>query len=131
MAHENPKDYYYTKTHEWVKPEGTICTCGLTDHAQESLTDIVFVELPEIGAVTSHGERVAVVESVKSVSDIYAPVSGKIVEVNQKLTSAPELINDQPYSDGWIFKIEYTDTGELDSLLSASDYEKFVSEESH
>jgi glycine cleavage system H protein len=131
MAHENPKDYHYAKTHEWVKSEGTVCLCGLTDHAQESLTDIVFVELPELDKTVSKGEQIAVVESVKSVSDIYAPVSGKVVEVNQKLASAPELINDHPYSDGWIFKIECTDTGELDSLLTAADYEKHVLEESH
>ncbi len=131
MAHENPKDYHYTKTHEWVKAEGALCICGLTDHAQESLTDIVFVELPETGTTISQGARIAVVESVKSVSDIYAPVSGKIVEVNQALTSAPEKINDHPYSDGWIFKIEGTNMGELDSLLSAADYEKYVKEETH
>ena len=131
MAHENPKHYYYTKTHEWIKAEGSICTCGLTDHAQESLTEIVFVELPEIGITTAKGTRVAVVESVKSVSDIYAPVSGKIVEVNQALTSAPEKINDHPYSDGWIFKIDCTDIGELDSLLNVADYEKHIKEDAH
>lgn len=131
MTHENPKDYRYTETHEWVKAEGNICTCGLTDHAQKSLTDIVFVELPEIGTTISRGGRAAVVESVKSVSDIYAPVSGKITEVNQTLTSAPEMINDHPYSDGWIFKIECTDIGEIDTLLNAQAYEKHVKEDTH
>jgi glycine cleavage system H protein len=131
MANENPKDYYYTKTHEWVKVEDEVCICGITDHAQHALTDIVFVELPEKGASASQSKRIAVVESVKSVSDIYAPVSGEVIEVNQELSNAPEMINDHPYSQGWIFKIKASNLKELASLLSTSDYEKLVKEETH
>jgi glycine cleavage system H protein len=131
MAHENPKDYRYTESHEWIKQEGDLCTCGITDHAQESLTDIVFVELPEVGGEVAQGDRAAVVESVKSVSDIYAPVSGKISAVNQELSSAPETINNDPYTAGWIFKIQCSNPQETESLLNQADYEKFVQEESH
>jgi glycine cleavage system H protein len=131
MAHENPKDLRYTESHEWVKSEGGVCTCGITDHAQEALTDIVFVELPETGKEVAQGDQVAVVESVKSVSDIYAPVSGRIIETNKTLESSPEIINKEPYEGGWIFKIKSNKNEELDSLMDKTAYEKHVEEEAH
>jgi len=123
---ETPKELKYTKTHEWIRIEEKIGTIGVTDYAQEQLTDVVFVELPQIGKVISKGETVAVVESVKSVSDIYTPVSGEVTEANKELENKPGLINKEPYGKGWIFKIKIKDTKELDSLLSAEDYEKSI-----
>jgi glycine cleavage system H protein len=131
MAKQNPKDYKYTKTHEWIKVDGNAGVCGITDHAQHILTDIVFVELPAPGKIVAAGERVAVVESVKSVSDIYAPVSGEITAVNEKLKDAPELVNADAFGEGWIFKISASDTKELDKLLSRPDYEKSIAGEAH
>jgi len=124
-----PKELKYAKTHEWIKVEGGIGTVGITDYAQEQLTDVVFVELPQIGKVVSKGEAVAVLESVKSVSDIYAPVSGEVTEVNKELENKPGLINKEPYGKGWIFKLRIKDSKELVSLLSAEEYEKSVKEE--
>ena len=120
-----PENLKYSKDHEWiaVDDEALNGTCGITDHAQEMLTDIVFVELPEKGTEVEKGVRVAVVESVKAVSDVYAPVSGVITEVNSELENSPELINSDPYSDGWIFKISIKNTGELDDLMDADAYE--------
>lgn len=126
---ETPKELKYTKAHEWIKVEGEIGTAGITDYAQEQLTDVVFVELPQIGKVVSKEEAVAVVESVKSVSDIYAPVSGEVVEVNKELENKPGLINKEPYGKGWIFKLKIKDIKELDSLLSAEEYEKSIKAE--
>ncbi len=124
-----PKELKYAKTHEWIKVEKEMGTVGITDYAQEQLTDVVFVELPKIGGVVSQGEAVAVVESVKSVSDIYAPVSGEITEVNKELENKPGLINKEPYGKGWIFKLKIKDSKELDSLLSAEGYEKSIKAE--
>ncbi len=124
-----PKELKYAKTHEWIKVEGETGTVGITDYAQEQLTDVVFVELPQIGKVVSKGEAVAVLESVKSVSDIYAPVSGEVIEVNKELENKPGLINKEPYGKGWIFKLKIKDTKELDSLLSAEGYEKSIQAE--
>ena len=124
---KTPKELRYTETHEWIKVEKGKGTVGITDYAQEQLRDVVFVELPPIGRVVSKGEAVAVVESVKSVSDIYAPVSGEVIEVNKELENKPELINKEPYGKGWIFKIKIKDLKELDSLLSAEGYEKSIS----
>ena len=126
---ETPKELKYTKAHEWIKVEGEIGTAGITDYAQEQLTDVVFVELPQIGKVVSKEETVAVVESVKSVSDIYAPVSGEVVEVNKELENKPGLINKEPYRKGWIFKLKIKNPKELDSLLSAEEYEKSIKAE--
>jgi glycine cleavage system H protein len=125
---EVPKELKYVKTHEWIKLEGEIGTIGITDYAQGHLTDVVFVELPPIGKVVSRREAVAVVESVKSVSDIYAPVSGEVIEVNKELENKPGLINKEPYKKGWIFKLKIKDIKELDSLLNAEDYEKSIKE---
>ncbi|MCK4648178.1 glycine cleavage system protein GcvH [bacterium] len=124
-----PKELKYVKTHEWIKVEGEMGTIGITDYAQKQLTDVVFVELPPIGKVVSKGEAVAVVESVKSVSDIYAPVSGEITEVNKDLENKPGLINKEPYGKGWIFKLKIKNPKELDFLLNAEEYEKSIKAE--
>lgn len=123
-----PADYKYTKEHEWIKADGPIATIGITHHAQESLGDIVFVELPKIGAELTAGKPFSSVESVKAVSDLYAPASGTVTEVNSALTDAPEKINKDAHA-AWIVKINLKDAGDLNALLSAADYEKFVAEE--
>ena len=122
----NPKDLKYSKEHEWIKVEAGIATIGITDHAQEQLTDVVFVELPKIGKVVKQGETVAVLESVKAVSDVYSPVSGEVVEVNETLTDKPDLINQKPYGEGWIAKLKVKDVKELDSLMTTEGYEEFL-----
>lgn len=124
MAHEVREDLKYTKTHEWVKLEGNKATIGITDHAQHELTDIVFVELPSIGKEIKKGEELCVVESVKSVSEVYAPISGKIVAVNKKLDDTPEIINNSPYDNGWLVQIELKDPAEANMLLDAAVYKK-------
>ena len=124
MADDIREDLKYSKTHEWVKLEGGKATIGITDHAQSELTDIVYVELPELGKEIKKGDELCVVESVKSVSEIYAPVSGKIVKVNEKLEDAPETINESPYDDGWLVELEVKDSGELKDLLDADAYKK-------
>jgi len=123
-----PNEYRYTKDHEWVKVEGKTARVGITDHAQHELGDVVFVELPSVGAELKKGDNLGTVESVKAVGDIYAPVSGKIVEVNTALEGAPETINRSPHEEGWIALIEMNDPAEADSLLTASDYEKYIAE---
>ena len=123
-----PADYKYTKEHEWIKPDGNTATIGITNHAQESLGDIVFVELPKVGAELTAGKTLGSVESVKAVSDLYAPASGTVTEVNGELATAPEKINKDAHSS-WMLKIALKNPGDLNSLLSAADYEKFVAEE--
>jgi glycine cleavage system H protein len=123
-----PADFKYTKEHEWIKPNGTTATIGITHHAQESLGDIVFVELPKVGAEVAKGKTFGSVESVKAVSDLYAPASGTVTEVNAGLATAPENINKDAHS-AWLIKIILKDSAELNSLLSPGDYERFVSEE--
>ena len=122
-----PEDLQYTKSHEWVRIEGDTATIGITDHAQDELGDVVFVELPEEGATFDAGESFGTVESVKAVSDLYTPVGGEVVEVNSSLEDAPEKINDDPYGEGWIVKLR---TSEEAELLSPEEYEKVVEEES-
>ena len=117
-----PSDLKYTKSHEWVRVSGDTAAIGITDHAQSELTDIVFVELPEAGRTVKAGDACAVVESVKTASDVYTPVSGEIVETNPRLASEPALVNTAPYGDGWFFKIKLADPGELAGLLSPADY---------
>ncbi len=124
MADEVREDLKYTKSHDWIKIKDDIAVVGITDHAQAELTDIVFVELPEAGKEVKKGEEICVVESVKSVSEIYAPVSGKIVKVNSKLDDSPEIINESPYDDGWLVELEISDKSEVDSLLDAAEYKK-------
>jgi len=122
-----PEDLKYTKDHEWIRIiDDFTGVCGITDHAQEMLTDIVFVELPEIDIETGMGEQIAVVESVKAVSDVYSPVSGKIIEVNLEIEDSPELINSDPYGNGWIFKIEIKKPDELDELMDSNQYSNHV-----
>jgi glycine cleavage system H protein len=123
-----PTDYKYTKEHEWIKAEGKNATIGITVYAQDSLGDIVFVELPKVGSEITAGKTFGTVESVKAVSDLYAPATGTVTEVNAELATAPEKINKDAHS-AWLLKVALKDAGELNSLLSAADYEKFVAEE--
>jgi glycine cleavage system H protein len=123
-----PTDYKYTKEHEWIKADGNNATIGITHHAQESLGDIVFVDLPKVGSEITSGKSFGSVESVKAVSDLYAPVSGSVTELNPDLATAPESINKDAHS-AWMIKIKLKNPTELNSLLSAADYEKFVAEE--
>ncbi len=118
-----PSDLKYTKSHEWVRANGNTATVGITDHAQHELTDIVFVELPEAGRSLKAGEACAVVESVKTASDIYAPVSGEILEANKSVVDDPALTNTEPYTGGWLFKIKLSNPAELNSLLSPEQYQ--------
>jgi glycine cleavage system H protein len=122
-----PGELQYTRTHEWVRREGDSATVGITDHAQDELGDVVFVELPEEGATFGAGDAFGTIESVKAVSDLYAPVGGEVVEVNSTLEDAPEKVNEDPYGDGWIVKLRVSDEGT--GLLSASDYEQLLEEE--
>ncbi len=124
-----PEDLKYTKTHEWVKVEGNKAKIGITYHAQEQLHDIVYVELPNVGDEIAKGDNMGVVESVKAASDIYAPISGKVVAVNDEVVNSPELLNQDPYKN-WLVEMEITNPGELDELLTAEEYKKVVEEES-
>lgn len=127
-----PKDLLYTREHEWIQMEDSIATVGITDFAQSSLGDITFVQLPKEGETISKDDTFGVVESVKAVSDLYAPVSGRVIEVNETLAKAPELLNDDPYAEGWIIKLEVKDVDEeLKDLLSPQDYEQYVEEKSN
>jgi glycine cleavage system H protein len=126
MSNEVRNDLKYTKTHEWLKIKGSKAFVGITDHAQSELTDIVFVELPEIDKELKQGEELCVVESVKSVSEIYSPVSGKITDINKKLDDAPEIVNKSPYDEGWLVEIEIKNQAELDNLLDAEAYKKLI-----
>ena len=117
-----PADLRYAKSHEWVRVAGEIVTVGITDHAQHELTDIVFVELPEIGRTLKAGETCAVVESVKTASDVYSPVSGEVIEINPALAKKPALVNDEPYDGGWFFKLRLSGPAEVSALLSADQY---------
>jgi len=132
MSKSNPTDKLYSKDHEWVKDNGDgMVAVGITDYAQEMLTDIVFVELPPIGKKVARGEPVAVVESVKSVSDVYAPVSGEVIDVNKDLEETPELINQDAFGEGWIAKLKLANADELKSLMTAADYDTLIKEEKH
>jgi len=120
------QDRYYTETDEWILIEGNVATVGITDYAQKKLRDIVGVELPEIGKEVVSGDAVAVVESVKAAADIYSPLSGKIIETNQRLLDSPELMNKDPYGNGWIFKIEISNKNEIEKLLNAEKYSELI-----
>lgn len=124
----NPTDYKYTKDHEWAKREEKRIRVGITEYAQQELGDIVFVELPEVGKEFQQGDTFCTVESVKAVSEIYAPVSGTVVEVNEALTDAPETVNQAPFADGWMVLLEPSDESQLEALLSAADYDKMIEE---
>jgi glycine cleavage system H protein len=127
---QNPSELYYAKTHEWVRREedGTV-TVGITEHAQDALGDVVYVETPEVGDSIAAGDQAGVVESVKAASDIYAPVTGEVVATNETLEDAPETVNSDAFNDGWFFKLQPEDIGELDALMSAEEYEQFCDEE--
>jgi glycine cleavage system H protein len=120
----------YVSSHEWIRDEGDgTVTIGITDHAQDLLGDVVFVELPEEGSTVGAGDDAGVVESVKAASDVYSPLSGDIVAINEQLEDAPELVNSDPYGDGWFFRIKLSDVSELDELMSAEEYNAFCEEE--
>lgn len=123
-----PKDLSYTKTHEWVKVTGSTAKVGITDFAQHELTDIVFAELPKKDAVLSKSKESAVIESVKTAADVYSPLSGRVVNVNQKVLEAPEILNNDPYGEGWLFELEVADSGELNELLTADEYKEIAGE---
>ena len=125
-----PTELKYATSHEWLRSEGNgVYTVGITEHAQDLLGDMVFVELPEVGDSVGQGDDVAVAESVKAASDIYAPIAGEIVAVNEALTDSPELVNSAPYTDGWMFKIKISDESELAGLLDAAGYQNVVDSE--
>ena len=124
-----PEGYYFTEEHEWIKVEGDVATVGVSEHAQHELGEVVFVELPELDEEYDQSEDFAVIESVKAVSDVYLPMGGKIVEVNEVLLDQPELINEEPYEGGWLAKIEISDESELDSLMDSVEYTAFLEEE--
>lgn len=125
-----PAELKYTREHEWVRDEGNgEYTVGITEHAQETLGDMVFVDLPDVGHVVEAGDDCAVVESVKAASDIYAPMSGEIIAVNTDLSDSPELVNEQPYQEGWIFRIRMSDEADLDDLIDADTYLALITEE--
>ncbi|GAB4283254.1 MAG: glycine cleavage system protein GcvH [Coriobacteriia bacterium] len=124
-----PKDLKYDKEHEWVKVEGDVVTIGISHFAQDQLGEVVYVDLPSVGDAVTAGETFGEIESVKSVSELFSPVTGEIVEVNDGLSDAPEVVNEDPYGDGWMIKVSLGDTAELDELMAAEEYEAFVSEE--
>ena len=125
-----PEDLKYSKEHEWVRVNGDVATIGITDYAQDQLGEIVFVELPDEGEEFSKGDAFGVVESVKSVSDAYSPVGGTIMELNDPVVDSPEIVNEDPYGEGWLVKIEISDKTELKELMTAKQYEAFIKEES-
>jgi len=126
MISKIPADLRYAKSHEWVRVSATLATVGITDHAQHELTDVVFVELPEVGRKVSAGEACAVVESVKTASDIYSPVGGEIVEINKAVADNPALVNTEPYAGGWFYKVKLENPTELGLLLSSEQYQALI-----
>ena len=124
-----PQDLHYTKQHEWVRVSDDVGAVGITDYAQQELGDIVYVDLPRVGAKVEQGKVMGSVESVKAVSDIYSPVAGEVIEINDALATAPEKLNESPHGDGWLVKIRLSVPAEIQGLLSAADYEKYVAEE--
>lgn len=125
----NPEDCKYTKEHEWVKVESGVAQTGITEFAQSELGELVYIELPEVGQTVSQGESYCVVESTKAASDVYAPISGKVAEVNPALSDNPALINSAPFTDGWIVKLEECNEDELGGLMSAEEYQSFLGEQ--
>ncbi|MCF7669803.1 MAG: glycine cleavage system protein GcvH [Verrucomicrobia bacterium] len=121
-----PEDLKYTESHEWVRVEDGVAVVGITDHAQQELTDIVFVELPQTGDTFKAGDPCAVVESVKTASDIYCPLSGEVIECNEALNENPDLVNSEPYKGGWFFKIKLEDTAEVEKLMNPDTYKEFI-----
>lgn len=125
-----PEDLRYSKEHEWVRCEGTIATIGLTDYAQEQLGEVVFVELPDEGEEFAKDDTFGVVESVKSVNDIYAPVGGRVTEINDPVVDTPEIVNEDPYNEGWLIKVEMSNVKDVKTLMTAEQYAAFIKEES-
>lgn len=121
-----PDDLFYTKDHEWARIEGDVAVVGITDYAQGELGDIVYLDIPSVGEFLNAGEKFGDIEAVKTVAEAYMPVSGEVVEFNEALESAPELVNASPYDEGWIVKIKFSDTSEFDNLLKAEEYKKSV-----
>jgi glycine cleavage system H protein len=128
---EFPTELRYLKSHEWAKQQGDVVVVGISDHAQDALGDVVYVELPEVEAECQAGDEIAVVESVKAASDIYAPVTGTVIEVNAMLEDSPELVNEAPYADGWFFKIKMSDSSADEGLLTAEQYQALCEAEEH
>jgi glycine cleavage system H protein len=124
-----PVEYRYTREHEWVSVNGKVATVGITDYAQHELGDIVYVELPEVGTRVEAGQPFGTVESVKSVSEVYSPVTGRVIEVNAELTSAPERINQDPHGTAWLIRVEMENPGELDALMDATGYQNYIAEQ--
>jgi glycine cleavage system H protein len=125
----NPKDYRYTKDHEWISVEGDIGTIGITEYAQEQLGDIVSVEFPKVGLEFSAGDSLALIDSMKTTSDLYAPVAGELTDVNSQLEERPELMNEDPYGEGWILRLRIKDKSEVEALMDANSYEALLKEE--
>ena len=125
---EIPQELRYSREHEWAAIDDNIVTVGITDYAQEQLGDIVYVELPEVGTAVTKDDKFGVVESVKAVSDVYSPVTGTVVAVNTGLPNSPETVNEEPYGDGWMIRVEMSDAEELNDLMTAAEYEKFIEE---
>lgn len=121
-----PTDYLYSKDHEWIRVEDDVCVLGITDFAQQELGEVVFVELPEIGSVFDANDELGTIESVKAVAEIYTPVAGEVIEVNEAVTEDPELVNEDPHGDGWLLKIRFSSAADLKSLMDAEKYEEFV-----
>ncbi|MER3436282.1 MAG: glycine cleavage system protein H [Chloroflexota bacterium] len=127
----SPKDLRYTKTHEWVRVEGDIATIGITDYAQNELGDITYLELPEVGSQVTQNEPLGVIESVKAASDVYAPVSGEVIERNEQAIESPDLVNRSPYDEAWLVKVRMSNPSELESLMNADEYDAFAAEAVH
>lgn len=121
-----PQDFYYTRDHEWVKVEDDVAIVGITDFAQKQLGDIVYIELPALGTQLEVHQSIGAIESVKAVSDVFSPVSGEVIEVNEELNNSPEVVNQDPYGKGWIIKVRMKNKEDLNQLMTASDYEKYV-----
>jgi glycine cleavage system H protein len=126
-----PSDYRYTNEHEWVKVEDGVATLGVTDFAQKELGEVVFVELPEVGHVFDAGDEIGTIESVKAVAEIYTPLAGEIVEVNEALKDDPELVNEDPHADGWLVKVKFSASSDVDDLMDAEAYEEFTQQGKH
>ena len=124
--YEVPEGLLYTRDHEWIKVEGNVITIGVTDYGQKKLREVVYVELPTIGQRVEEGEAIATLESVKASAEVYTPASGKVIEVNSKLVDSPELVNDDPYGDGWIAKIELEEEREFEDLMEPDEYRKYL-----
>ncbi|MCD6126062.1 MAG: glycine cleavage system protein GcvH [Thaumarchaeota archaeon] len=124
--YEVPEGYLYTRDHEWIKVEGNVITIGVTDYGQKKLREVVYVELPTVGQKVEEGEAIATLESVKASAEVYTPASGKVIEVNSKLVDSPELVNDDPYGDGWIAKIELEEERKFEDLMEPDEYRKYL-----